>query len=68
MGEPWPVGSEGGTLEHVENSVWEEYVGKSLANHVSDWVFQGMVDGEGLDGSDPVLQQSNQAREEVEGV
>ena len=40
MGEPWPVRSEEGTLEHVENNVWEECVGECLGDHVSDWVFK----------------------------
>lgn len=70
MGKPWPVRSEEGTLEHVENNVWEECVGKCLGDHVSDWVFKeegsqrneqgGMMDGEGLYGSGLISQQSNQ--------
>ena len=40
MGEPWPVGFEEGTLEHVENNVREECVWICLGDHVSDWVFK----------------------------
>lgn len=39
-GEPWLVGSEEGTLEHVENNVCEECAGKGVGDHVSDWVFK----------------------------
>ena len=39
-GEPWLVGSEEGALEHVESDVCEEWAGKGLGNHVSDWVFK----------------------------
>jgi hypothetical protein len=53
-------------MEHVENNVCEECVGKNLGDDVSYWVFKekgrqrnkqgGMVDGKGLDGSGLVLQ------------